>query len=79
MKQSEEPDCRGKKRRRLEGEGKCQKSQIDLGKRERGGKENETVRRARLPWDKGKEVGRRMKQSEEPDRFGKKRPRLDAE
>jgi hypothetical protein len=50
-----------------------------LGKREEGSKENEKVRTARMGWEKAKQVGSRMKQSEEPDCHGKKRRRLEAE
>jgi hypothetical protein len=78
-KNSEEPECLGKKRRRQDSDGQSQTSQISLGKREGGWKENEPGRRARLAWEKEKEVERRMKQSEEPDSHGTKRKRLEAE
>jgi hypothetical protein len=44
-----------------------------LGKREGGWKENDRVRRGRLTFEKEKEAGRRMKESEEADWLGKKR------
>jgi hypothetical protein len=52
MKESEEADCLGKKRRRQEAESTCQKSHIAMGTRERGRKQNDNVRRGRLPWEK---------------------------
>jgi hypothetical protein len=50
-----------------------------LGKRELEWKENETVRTARMAWEKEKKADRRMKKSEEPDLVWKKRRRLEAE
>jgi hypothetical protein len=79
MKESEEADWLGKKRNRLKEQCKSQKSQMGLGKREIGWKENERVRRARLAWEKEKEAGSKMKNSEDPDCLGKKRRRLEKE
>jgi hypothetical protein len=50
-----------------------------LGKREGGWTENERVRRGSMAWEKEKEAGRRMKESEEADWLGKKRRRLEGE
>jgi hypothetical protein len=50
-----------------------------LGKREIDWKENEPVRRGRVPWENEKEAGRRMNLSEEPDWLRKKSRRLDGE